>query len=206
MLFLLGPLQTGAARGWHQMPPLGAGHFLSIGLFLGVLSLGFFKPRFWCKYVCPSGAVFSVFNVFRASERKVESSCIHCNKCVEICPFDAIKPDFTTRTSDCTLCQTCGGVCPTHAIKFVERWNGVELKLMDDPPTRETALGRRGFLAAGVGLAAGTVGGLTAGLGTKALGAQLDDPAAWRPVRPPGSVPEREFLQMCIRCGESFKA
>jgi ferredoxin len=206
MLFLFGPLQTGYARGWHQMPPLNAGHYLSIAMFLGVLGLGLLKPRFWCKYVCPSGAVFSVFNVFRTSERKVESSCIHCNKCVEICPFDAIKPDFTTRTSDCTLCQTCAGVCPTHAIKFVERWNGVELKLLDDPPTHETPLGRRGFLAAGIGLAAGTVGGLSVGLATKAFGAKLDDPASWRPVRPPGSVPEQQFLEMCIRCGECFKA
>ncbi len=206
MLFVFGPLQTGSARGWHQMPPLGAGHYLSIALFAGVLGLGLLQPRFWCKYVCPSGAVFSVFNLFRVSERKVESSCIHCNKCVEICPFDAIKPDFTTRTSDCTLCQTCAGVCPTQAIKFVERWNGVELKLLDDPPTHETALGRRGFLAASVGVAAGTLGGLGAGLATKALGANLDDPASPRPVRPPGSVPEQEFLQMCIRCGECFKA
>ncbi len=206
LLFLFGPLQTGSARGWHQMPPLGAGHWFSIALFFAVLGLGLFKPRFWCKYVCPSGAVFSVFNIFRTSERKVESTCINCNKCVEICPFDAIKPDFTTRTSDCTLCQTCGGVCPTHAIKFVERFNGVELKVLNDPPTNETPLGRRGFLAAGVGLAAGTIGGLSAGLATKAWGAQLDDPSSFRPVRPPGSVPEREFLQMCIRCGECFKA
>ena len=69
-----------------------------------------------------------------------------CNKCVEICPFDAIKPDFTTRVTDCTLCQTCGGVCPTHAIKFVERWNDVVAE--DSRTTRppgETALGRRGF-------------------------------------------------------------
>ncbi len=131
---------------------MNAGHFVSIALFFAVLGLGFLKPRFWCKYVCPSGAVFSLGNLFRVSERKVESSCINCNKCVEICPFDAIKPDFTTRTTDCTLCQTCGGVCPTHAIKFVERWNRVELKVLNDPPTHETALGRRGFLAAGVGL------------------------------------------------------
>ena len=121
LLFLGAPLQTGLMRGWHQVPPMNPGHLVSIVLFFGVLGLGLFKPRFWCKYVCPSGAVFSLGNLFRASERKVESSCINCNKCVEICPFDAIKPDFTTRTTDCTLCQTCAGVCPTHAIKFVER-------------------------------------------------------------------------------------
>lgn len=206
LLFLGAPIQTGLMRGWHQVPPMNAGHLVSIALFLGVLGLGLLRPRFWCKYVCPSGAVFSLGNLFRATERKVESSCIHCNKCVEVCPFDAIKPDFTTRATDCTLCQTCGGVCPTHAIKFVDRWDLVQLKTPNDPPTNETPIGRRGFLSAAVGVAAATAGGVGASLGTKALGAHLDEPDAIRPVRPPGSVPEPQFLQMCIRCGECFKA
>ena len=120
MLFLVDPLQSGVAHGSHLVPSMGLGQILSICLFAAVFFLGFFRPRFWCKYVCPSGAVFSLGNLFRISERKVEASCINCNKCVEICPFDAIKPDFTTRITDCTLCQSCGGVCPTHAIKFVE--------------------------------------------------------------------------------------
>lgn len=206
MLYLFSPLQTGLERGWHQMPPLNVGHVFSIILFFSVLGLGFLKPRFWCKYVCPSGAVFSLGNLFRASERKVESSCINCNKCVEICPFDAIKPDFTTRVTDCTLCQTCAGVCPTQAIKFVDRFDLYQLKAENDPPTHETAIGRRGFLAAAVGVTAGTLGGVSAAAGTKRFGANLNDPEGWRPIRPPGSVPEREFLQMCIRCGECFKA
>jgi ferredoxin len=206
LLFLFDPLQTGLERGWHQVPPLNAGHFLSLVLFFAVLGLGFFKPRFWCKYVCPSGVVFSLGNLLRVSERKVESSCINCNKCVEICPFDAIKPDFTTRTSDCTLCQSCGGVCPTQAIKFVERWNRIELKIENDPPTRETAIGRRGFISLAAGTAAGIVGGAALALGTKVSGANLDDPNSPRPVRPPGSVPEEQFLELCIRCGECFKA
>ena len=206
MLFLFEPLQTAASRGWHNVPAMNAGHFLSLASFFAVLALGFLKPRFWCKYVCPSGAVFSLGNLFRVTERKVESSCIHCNKCVEICPFDAIKPDFTTRATDCTLCQSCGGVCPTHAIKFVERWNLVDLKPIEDPPTREGALGRRGFLslAAGTAGAVASAGVLTAT--TKLFGARLSDSQAPLPVRPPGSVPEREFLEMCIRCGECFKA
>jgi ferredoxin len=206
MLFTLAPLQNGAANGWHQVPPLNWGHALSLLLFFGVLGLGLLRPRFWCKYVCPSGAVFSLGNLFRMSERKVESSCIHCNKCVEICPFDAIKPDFTTRVTDCTLCQSCGGVCPTQAIKFVGRWENDHLKMVNDPPTHETALGRRGFLAASIGVAAGTAGGAVSAAMATVWGARLDDPNAPRPVRPPGSVPEQEFLQMCIRCGECFKA
>jgi ferredoxin len=205
-LFVVDPFQNGLQRGWHLVPDMNLGHVLSIILFFVVLGLGFLRPRFWCKYVCPSGAVFSLGNLFRVTERKVESSCIHCNKCVEICPFDAIKPDFTTRTTDCTMCQSCGGVCPTHAIKFVERWNVVQLKVENDPPTQETALGRRGFLSLAAGTTAAAVGGVSVAGATKLFGAAVDDPRSPLPVRPPGSVPEQEFLQMCIRCGECFKA
>lgn len=206
MLFIGEPLQTGFARGWHLVPPLNPGHLISILLFLGVLALGLLRPRFWCKYVCPSGAVFSLANLFRVSERKVEDTCINCNKCVTICPFDAIKPDFTTRVTDCTLCQTCGGACPTQAIKFVDRWSFANLKKVNDPPTGETPLGRRGFISLLAGSSAGVAGGSGLAVATKLWSANLDDPHAFRPVRPPGSVPEKEFLDMCIRCGECFKA
>lgn len=200
MLYIIEPLQIGMMRGWHQVPAVNAGQVISIGLFVTVLGLGLLRKRFWCRYVCPSGAVFSVFNFFRVSERKVESSCIHCNKCVEICPFDAIKADFTTRTADCTLCQSCGGVCPTHAIKFVERWNVTELKAENDPPVSEIKLARRGFIGASAAAVATAVGM------RKAFGAELGKEGSYIPVRPPGSVPEEQFLQMCIRCGECFKA
>ncbi|MDG2223905.1 MAG: 4Fe-4S binding protein [Rubripirellula sp.] len=206
MLFLGEPLQSGMLRGWHLVPAFHTGQLISILMFVGILCLGFLRSRFWCKYVCPSGAVFSLGNIFRLTERKVESSCIHCNKCIEICPFDAIKPDFTTRTTDCTLCQSCGGVCPTHAIKFVERWNIVELKLKNEPQSGETAIGRRGFLSLAAGGATAVTGGVVASGAVRVWGAGLDDENAVRPVRPPGSVPEQQFLQMCIRCGECFKA
>lgn len=205
MLFVVEPFQSGFARDWHLVPPVNLGQVISILLFLGVLALGLLRPRFWCKYVCPSGAVFSLGNLFRISERKVESSCINCNKCVTICPFDAIKPDFTTRVTDCTLCQTCGGVCPTQSIKFVERWNVMDLKPANEPPTGESVLGRRGFVSLLTGSSLGIAGGGAIAATTKRWGANLDDPNAFRPVRPPGSVPEPAFLDMCIRCGECFK-
>lgn len=204
LLFLVSPFQIGAERGWSQVPPLNAGHFVSIAMFLGVLALGLFRPRFWCKYVCPSGALFSIGNLFRVSERKVAPSCIHCNRCVEVCPFDAIKPDFTTRTSDCTLCQTCAGVCPTQAITFVGRWDRMEVKTANDPPTRETVLGRRGFLSLAVGSVSAVAGGVGAAFTTRSLTPAAENRSP--PVRPPGSVPEDQFLDQCIRCGECFQA
>lgn len=204
LMFIGEPLQSGLARDWHLVAPIGLGHWISIALFIGVLSLGLLRPRFWCKYVCPSGAVFSIGNLFRVSERKVESSCIHCDKCIEICPFDAIKPDYTTRVTDCTLCQSCAGVCPTKSIKFVDRWNLVELKVENDPPTHETQLGRRGFMSLAVGSTAATAGGVGAAMATGwSQATKADDD--FIAVRPPGSVPEDKFLQMCIRCGECFK-
>ena len=207
---ILSPLQIGLQRGWHLVPPVSVGQILSVTLFLAVLFLGFLKPRFWCKYVCPSGALFSLGNLFRISERKVETSCIHCNKCVEICPFDAIKPDFTTRTTDCTLCQTCGGVCPTEAIKFVDRWDFFDLKEKNDPPTNETTLGRRGFLSLAIGLTSSVGSGILFALAGKSHADEFEqhqqEPKTFIPVRPPGSVPEEQFLQMCIRCSECYQA
>ncbi len=80
------------------------------------------------------------------------------------------------------------------------------MKVINDPPTHETAIGRRGFLSLATGTAAAVVGGVSIATTTRILGANLTDQQAFCPVRPPGSVPEREFLQLCIRCGECYKA
>ena len=203
LLFSGGRLQLGAIKGAGHLGAVDAMFFVSLGMFAAVFLLSLKGRRFWCRYVCPSGALLSVFNFFCVAQRKVESSCINCNKCVEVCPFDAIKEDFTTRTNDCTYCQTCGGVCPTDSIKFVTRWNKVELKIADDDlPNQPRPVSRRGFVAAGlVGTAAAVA--TQAARATGIVGGSANDGA--NPLRPPGSVPEPDFLDLCIRCGECFK-
>ncbi|NQT35953.1 MAG: 4Fe-4S binding protein [Planctomycetes bacterium] len=214
--FLLAPLQIGLLRQWHQVPPIHAGQFVSIGLFLAVLFLGLMRPRFWCRYVCPTGAMFSVASLLRLTQRKVDATCIQCGKCAESCPFDAVTADFETRTVDCASCQTCGGVCAPGAIRFVSRWSRVDrgekgagegamggLSALAKAP--EDKGGRRSFLAVTIGGAAAAVGGLAATATVRVFGARLDQPGVLLPVRPPGSVPEALFLQRCIRCGQCFK-
>ena len=197
LLFTGGQGQIAWFKGTNHLAPVTWTFYLSIVLFAGVFLVSLLGRRFWCRYLCPSGALLSVFNVFRVGERKVETSCINCNKCVEICPFDAIHEDFTTRTADCTYCQSCGGVCPTDAIKFVTRWNDDDLKAEGDTPVEPRPVSRRGFIAASVLTAAATAFARTT------LASESSDGP--RPLRPPGSVPEKEFLEMCIRCGECFK-
>lgn len=196
-LFTGGRLQLGLMKSWEHVGPAQWTFYLSLGLFAMAFLLGFFRRRFWCSYVCPSGALFSLFSLFRIKERKVEATCIKCGKCVEFCPFDAIKEDFTTRPLNCTFCQTCGGACPRHAIKFVSRWNSENLKEENDPPVLAHGVSRRGFImSAAAGAAVAT-------------GVRVGAADAFHPkpklLRPPGSVPESQFLDLCIRCGECIK-
>lgn len=203
LLFLLGPLQLGVARGWYLVPPMNAGHFVSLGLFFSVFALGFLAPRFWCRYVCPSGAVFSVANRLRASSRSVDVTCISCDQCVQVCPFDAIKPDFSTRFADCTLCQTCAGVCPTGAIEYKGRWEVSKASPGDEAPSpmeTEIALSRRGFVASAC---AASFVAVAIDRWPFRTAQSFPDGSL---LRPPGSVPEAQFLQLCIQCGECFKA
>jgi len=203
LAFTIAPLQLGLARGWYLVPPMRAGEIVSIVLFLIPFALAFIAPRFWCRHVCPTGALFSAANFLRIAVRRVKETCTRCGACIAACPFDAIRSDFSTRAADCTFCQTCGGVCPMGAIEFGPRRRAAapETGRPSSPEVApEIALSRRGFISGAVG---GGAAALAAGV---PFGAGLGKPGRALLVRPPGSVPERAFLRLCIRCGECFKA
>jgi MauM/NapG family ferredoxin protein len=191
MAFTLGTIELGWLRSWTQVRGFGPGDWLSIGLFLAILAGGFLRKRFWCRYVCPTGAVFSLASVLRWTHRRVETTCAGCGRCVEICPFDAIAEDYSTRTSDCTWCQTCGGACPVGAIRFVGRIGEQPEGRNESEVRARRRASRRGFLAAAIGGAAA------------ALGLRAADAAEL--LRPPGSVPEPAFLDLCVRCGQCLQ-
>jgi len=199
MLFAVAPVQMGLLKGWYLVPPMNVGHVVSLILVGTILSLSLLGRRFWCSYVCPTGAVFSVFNVFRLTQRRVTGACIGCGKCVKACSFAAIEPDFSTRALNCTFCQSCGGVCPVGAIEFIpRRWSS--------EATREAKSDRQGAVVSRRSVLAGLGGAAVTGLGTSLIvDESLEAADHTAVVRPPGSVPESDFLRLCVRCGACIK-
>lgn len=70
------------------------------------------NKRFWCKYLCPLGAVLVPFNKF-APLRLVlnQDSCTNCRRCDSACPMDI--PDLThnLRSAECIECLECQETC-----------------------------------------------------------------------------------------------
>ena len=198
LLFILAPVQMGLGKGWYLVPPWNAGHVLSILLFGLIVGLGLLGRRFWCSYLCPTGALFSLWSTLRLSERRVSGACVRCGRCVRACSFAAIREDFSTRFLNCTFCQSCAGVCPVGAIEFTSRWSRKEKQEARDV-VRAASFSRRHVLAE---LGGAAVAGVAA---PRAVRSVPPGPHSEPPIRPPGSVPEGSFLQLCVRCGQCIK-
>lgn len=50
--------------------------------------------------------------------------CIACNRCIEVCRFDAISPDFVVDPFTCDGCEVCSRICPTEAIEMLDTLAG----------------------------------------------------------------------------------
>ncbi|MBD3161084.1 MAG: 4Fe-4S binding protein, partial [Candidatus Eisenbacteria bacterium] len=86
---------------------VGAGIILFV--FLAALILNLVRPRFWCRYVCPLGALLGLC-AKRSSLRLVatENECTSCNLCTIACPAAAQpeKPGEWLPT-ECFGCWNC---------------------------------------------------------------------------------------------------
>lgn len=79
-----------------------------------ILSVFFYRP--FCKWLCPLGAFYGLFNrISLFSYRVDEKKCVGCGKCARICKMDV---DVTKDSAhpECIRCGECVKNCPTHAI------------------------------------------------------------------------------------------
>lgn len=89
----------------------------------GIIITIFFLPEFWHRYLCPYGALFSIFSKFNKFTYKVNNeNCIKCGQCVRICPAASYqwqdKNDYPLIIkNECLKCAQCVEICPTKTIK-----------------------------------------------------------------------------------------
>jgi hypothetical protein len=79
-----------------------------------LLSILIYRP--FCKYICPLGAIYSVFNPISVFKYKVDKNkCTQCGACAKVCKMQ-VNPSKTPNHPECIRCGQCKKICPTGAI------------------------------------------------------------------------------------------
>ncbi len=87
---------------------------LAILTVLILLSVIVFRP--FCKYLCPLGAIYGLFNPIALYRFKIdEHKCTNCGACQKACPMD-IPVQKTPNSPECIRCGKCKASCPHSAI------------------------------------------------------------------------------------------
>lgn len=166
--------------------------WLQVTLLAGVIGLNTLAPRFWCRYLCPLGALLGLVSKGAVVSCQIkQQECTNCQLCETVCPTGAIEgsgPAPTCAPSECTMCLSCWETCSRGAVDFSPQVGFSGWQEYD--PGRRQVLLSLGVSLAGLGLA-------QTGLGDK-----NDHPHL---IRPPGTA-GTEFLSSCVRCGACLAA
>jgi polyferredoxin/ferredoxin len=172
-----------------QQPYFYQSAFITL-LFLGILALNLVERRFWCRFLCPLGALLGLASRFALLKRSVQEDCTGCRLCEPFCQGGARPSEAEGwRPTECLYCWNCEATCPERDVRFHLSWkrspNGVDL-------------GRRRVL----GAAAGGVAALMIFRPVPAFKPRTPNPKL---IRPPGALKEPDFLAACVKCGECMK-
>jgi MauM/NapG family ferredoxin protein len=165
-----------------------AGAWITGGLFLGLLAANRWIARWWCRALCPLGALLGV--VARSAVFRIHvdpDTCNECHTCVRDCQ-GADEPFTSHRVAECHVCLNCVSSCPEGAVSF-------RAFAPEAAPAGGIDLPRRQLVGAAL------TGAALLPL-MRASSAEADPEA----IRPPGALAEDAFLARCIRCGACVNA
>lgn len=81
-----------------------------------LVSILIYRP--FCKYICPLGAIYSLFNPVSILRYRVDSEkCVNCGACAKACKMGC-DPVKNANGLECIRCGKCKNICPTHAIEY----------------------------------------------------------------------------------------
>lgn len=181
----LGPLLDNLTinRTFHQ------GLFIGV-VFVGIVLVNLSRERYFCRYLCPTGALLGVLSRWNLVKVRVDKEkCTKCRICSLHCQTQATPfPNEDWRPSECVYCYNCSIRCPTAAVSF-------PISAAPAKPKRLDAAGRRWMLSGAIGLAM-----------VPLFRVSTSKRASEKLIRPPGALPEPRFLAACVKCGECMKA
>jgi ferredoxin-type protein NapF len=189
-------------------------------MFIGIIALSGYQERFWCRNLCPYGGLLALVSRISWLRHFIKmEGCIHCKKCElqsRMGCYDNLdknaKQEEMHSISECIQCFRCETVCPTDVIRIRPHVPAsIKEALHLAPkgqaprpePQTEIDLGRRGVLTSvGIGLLWGAAAKANAGEYQGHMRRYHHNNKA---MRPPGALPESEFLAACTRCAECMK-
>lgn len=100
-----------------------------------ILSIAIYRP--FCKYICPLGAIYSVFNPISVFKYRVDTEkCTRCGTCARACKMQ-VDPVRNANHLECIRCGQCKKVCPAGAIA-----SGCLQKAAAKAPDKEAAVSK----------------------------------------------------------------
>lgn len=91
-----------------------SGYWISFCIFVLILIGMFFEERFFCQFLCPLGAIFSLLPILPwAVKKRNKENCIpKCNACQKQCPVHRKVDGIQVHSNECIQCGRCKNVCP----------------------------------------------------------------------------------------------
>ena len=97
-----------------------------------ILSIMIYRP--FCKYICPLGALYSVFNPVSLYKYRVDKDkCIKCGKCAKACQM-IVDPVENSNSPECIRCGRCRKACRQmqFSVESRENHNHEENKMISE--------------------------------------------------------------------------
>lgn len=91
-------------------------------VLVAILVAAVLVPRPFCRYLCPLGALYGLFNRFSFYRMGVdEGRCVGCGACDRACPM-GVEVRANPNSPECIRCGACRKACPTGAIAAGWSW------------------------------------------------------------------------------------